>query len=142
MIKNLSQKLVVIAFVVLAAGAAGAHVAAQTNTVSAVFDVAPGERRCLTHPTRAERNASVEDYVLAGAPVKFLFLLKRDTDPEFSEISNSGTYPVMSYSTTVSAPPSFPPSFFPSLFPATFRTCARNTSTQPSTVSLSITVDK
>ena len=135
MLRKLRSKLAAAAVaVVLAAGSSGVVVSAQGNTFSAVLDVAPGERRCINHPTQAFRNASVYDYVMSGAMVKFIFLGSR-------EISNSG-YPVLSYYDYVEAEPSFPPSFFPSLFPGFFRTCARNDSYQPSTVYLSLTVDQ
>jgi hypothetical protein len=142
MIKNLSKKLVAAAAVlVIAAGAAGAGTVAQT-TITSTIEVPPGQRRCLDHPTRAKDNASVYDYVVSGQPVKFVFLGKRDGAYEFLEISNSGPYPVLSYYDYINAPPSFPPSFFSSFFPGVFRTCAKNSSDQPSTVSLSITVDQ
>ena len=141
MIKNLSRKLAVgAAALVLAAGAAVPRASAQfpgTGSLGVILDVAPGTRQCITNPTMAYRNASVEDFVLYGAPVKFIFASSR-----LGEVSNSG-YPVWSYSDYVSARPSFPPSFFPfDFFPGYFRTCARNDSTEYSTVYLSVTVDQ
>lgn len=142
MFKNLSRKLAAAAGAfVLAAGAAGAGVFAQTNTVTAVMDVAPGERRCLTHPDVAFNNASVYDFVVSGELVKFIFLGRNVNASEFTQLGSS-QYPVLSYSDYRSARPPFPPSLIPDFFPGYFRTCARNDGYAPSTVSLSVTIDR
>lgn len=135
MLRKLRRKLAAAVAVVLVGGASGVAAYAQGNTFSAVLDVAPGERRCIDHPTQAFRNASVYDYVMSGAMVKFIFLSGS------REISSSG-YPVLSYYDYLEARPSSPPSFIPDFFPGFFRTCARNDSYQPSTVYLSLTVDQ
>ena len=139
MFKNLSRKLAAAAFVFVLAAVAvpGASAQFPGGSLAVILDVAPGTRQCITNPTMAYRNASVDDAVLYGAPVKFIFASSR-----LGEVSNSG-YPVWSYSDYVSARPSFPPSFFPfDFFPGYFRTCARNDSTEYSTVYLSVTVDQ
>ena len=137
MLRKLTSKLAAAAAAfVIAAGAAGVCASAQGDTFSAVLDVAPGERRCINHPTQAFNNASVYDYVLNGSLVKFIFLSGS------REISNSGPYPVLSFYDYRYARPSFPPSFIPDFFPGFFRTCARNDGYQPSTVYLSLTVDQ
>jgi len=141
MLNNLCQKLLAAAAVfVFVAGVAPAGAFAQETTVSAVIDVGPGERRCIDHPTVGRERASVSDFVVNGGPVKFIFL-GRFSSLGYVEISDSGRYPVLSYYDYINDQPSFPPSFIPDFFPGTFRTCARNDGTQPSTVSLSLTVN-
>lgn len=140
MLKKLSSKLAAAAAaVVLAAGASGAGARAQT-VVNAVIDVGPGERRCLDHPTKAFRNAWVNDYVMNGSPVKFVFLVGGDGG--FNTVSSSGSNPVTRFFDYREARPSFPPSFIPDIFPGFFRTCARNDSDQTTTVYLSLAVDQ
>jgi len=132
---SLTKKLAAAAaVVVLAAGVSGAGAYAQ-GAFGAVVHLAPGERRCIGNPTRAFYNASVEDFVVEGAPVKFTF------QSGTFQISDSGG-PVLAYYDYLNAPPSFPPSFFPNLFPGFFRTCARNDSHEYSTVYLSVAVDQ
>ena len=141
MLKNLCQKLLAAAAVfVFVAGVAPAGVFAQDSTVQATLEVGPGERRCLDNPTVAYNRASVYDFVVAGEPVKFIFL-GRFSSLGYVEISDSGRYPVLSFYDYINARPSFPPSFIPDFFPGTFRTCAKNEGALPSTVSLSLTVN-
>lgn len=140
MMKNLNVKLLVAAaaFIFTAAPLA----AAQGNTVSAELYVGPGERRCLDNTTKARYNASINDYVISGEQVKFVFLGRPENGAGFWEISSSQG-PVLAYSDYLNAPSEQSlPSFFPPLFPGFFRTCARNDSTRPSTVFLSVTVDR
>jgi hypothetical protein len=140
MLRNLCRKLLAAAAVfVLVAGLAPAGVFAQENTVTAVVEVGPGERRCLDNPTLANNRAAISDSVINGPAVKFIFL-GRPANGGFWEISKSG--PVLAYSDFTNAPPSPPPaSFIPPLFPGFFRTCARNDAAEPATVYLSVTVN-
>ena len=140
MIKNLNVKLLVAAAALVFAAAPS--VAAQGTTVTAELYVGPGERRCLDNPTVGRYNASINDYVISGEPVKFVFLGRPQNSSGFWEISSSQG-PVLAYSDYLNAPSEQSlASFIPPLFPGFFRTCARNDSTRPSTVFLSVTVDR
>lgn len=138
MTKNLKLLFAAAALVL----AAAPNVAAQGSTVSAELYVGPGERRCLDNTTKARSNASVNDYVISGEQVKFVFLGRPENSTGFWEISSSQG-PVLAYSDYLNAPSERSlASFIPPLFPGFFRTCARNDSTRPSTVFLSVTVDR
>jgi hypothetical protein len=121
---------------VIASGAFGAGVSAQTGTISGIIDVPAGQRRCIDLSTKAFNNASVDDFVVSGHKVKFVFLGEPDGALEFIEIDNSGPDPVSSFSRMISA------GSHPSFFPGLFRTCARNMSEKPSRVSLTLAVDR
>jgi hypothetical protein len=100
------------------------------------IEVPAGQRRCKDLSTKAYNNASVDDVVMAGHKVKFIFLGKLDGASEYIEIGESGPDPVSSYSKMITK------ETHPSFFPGVFRTCARNPSNKLSTVSLTLTVDK
>ncbi|MCA1620172.1 MAG: hypothetical protein LC795_12865 [Acidobacteria bacterium] len=135
MLKKLTAKLAAAAAaVILAAAASGASAYAQSTFAGVVY-VAPGTRQCIGNPTQAFYNASVEDFVIEGAPVKFTF------QSGARQISDSGGS-VLAFSDYIYARPSFSPSFFPDFFPGYFRTCARNDGYEYSTVYLSVTVDQ
>ena len=133
--KSLAKKLAAVAAAVMLAAASSGAAAYAQGAFGAVVQLAPGERRCISNPTRAFYNASVEDFVMEGAPVKFTF------QSGSFQISDSGG-PVLAYYDYLNAPPSFPPSFFGNFFPGFFRTCARNDSYEYSTVYLSVSVDQ
>jgi hypothetical protein len=123
------------AAVVMATAAAAAATSLFTDTVTGIVNTPPGERRCIDLPTRALTNASVNDFVMSGHKVKFVFLGKPDGASEFIEVGNSGPDPVSSYARLITA------QTHPSFFPGVFRTCARNPSEKLSTDSLTITID-
>jgi hypothetical protein len=141
MVKNFSRNLVaaaaMVAAMVVAAAAVGvAGLAPLTDSSTSVVNTPAGQRRCKDLSTKAYRNASVDDVVMDGHKVIFIFLGKPDGATDFTEISNSGPEPVSSYSKTINAQSN------PNFFPGTFRNCARNPSQKLSTDSLTITVDK
>lgn len=136
MFKHLSQKLLAAAVVVLAAGAVLAGAAPLASSITGVVDVAPGQRRCVDFSTTAMSNASMDAFVVSGHKVKFIFLGKPAGAGEFIEIGDSGPDPVSSYSRMITS------QTHPSFFPGVFRACARNPSLKPSTVSLTLTLDK
>jgi hypothetical protein len=135
MFRNISKSLAAVAAIFVTAAVVGAA-ALFTDTVTGVVNPPPGGRRCIDLPTRALTNASINDFVMSGHKVKFVFLGKPDGAADFTEISNSGPDPVASYAKAFNAQTN------PSFFPGVFRTCARNPSDKPSTDSLTITVDK
>jgi hypothetical protein len=107
-----------------------------TDMATGIVNVPAGQRRCIDLSTKASNNASVEGFVTSGHKVKFVFLGKPDGASQFIEVGNSGPDPVSSYAQTITA------QTHPSFFPGVFRACVRNPSQKPSTVSLTITVDK
>jgi hypothetical protein len=137
MIKNLRRKLATAAAAVLIVATAGAAAASFTpDSITRTVTTPAGERRCIDLPTRATLNASINDTVIAGHKVKFIFLGKPDGAAEFIEIADSGPDPVPSFAREITA------QTHPAFFPGVFRTCARNPSNKPSTDTLMITVDR
>lgn len=130
MVKSLTMILVLVG-----AGLAPNIASAAEQTCAPVV-VPAGQRRCCDMPTVGQRNASVNDFVMSGHKVKFVFLGKPTGSPEFTEIGNSGTNPVSSYARSITSATDKP------FFPGTFRTCANNQSDKSSTVSLKLAVDK
>jgi hypothetical protein len=139
MIKNLKRKLAASAAAAVVAVVATAGAAAAvfyTDMVTVTVNPPPGDRRCVDLPTRATMNASVNDAVVSGHKVKFVFLGKPDGATEFIEIANSGPDPVSSFAREITAQTN------PSFFPGVFRNCARNPSDKPSADSLTLKVDR
>ena len=136
MISNLRKKLAAAAAAVVVTAAGAAAAVFYTDTVTAIVNPPPGDRRCVDLPTTATMNASVNDFVMSGHKVKFVFLGKPDGASQFIEIDNSGPDPVSSFAREITA------QTHPSFFPGVFRTCARNPSEKPSTDSLTLTVDR
>lgn len=108
-----------------------AFAAGQTGTVT----VPAGDRRCIDLPVTATNNAQVNDFVVSGHKVKFVFLVKRTGATSFVEVSSSGSNPVSSYGNYITSATN------PTAFPGVFRTCANNMSDKTSTVQLSLTTD-
>jgi hypothetical protein len=131
MVKNSSRNLIAAGITIILAAGAIASMAAGAG--ADVVEVPPGQRRCVDSGP-ARNKASVNDFVMYGHKVTFVFLAKPDGSPDFIKIGDSGPNPVSSYAKTVTAQSD------PKLFPGTFRNCVKNESQKSSTDSLTLAV--
>lgn len=133
MVKNLRGKLVAAGAAVILAAGAIVSVAAGAGAWADVVTVNAGQRRCVDSDP-AQQKASVNDFVMSGHKVIFVFLGKPDGSPDFIKIGDSGPNPVSSYTKTITAQSD------PKFFPGTFRNCVKNPSDKSSTDSLTLAV--